>query len=283
MAVSTAETVTFDGVVLNTYAYNITTGTGRVHVPGSRGEDVMIPGRDGSLYVPLKALEEGMLGLSMWVNGADVDGKVPVGSTMRKEFEKNKEMLTRLFSKRHGLSRVVTVQPDGTQREALVQITETVDWTQMAGRTRAEFIVVCQIPSTYWQDTADVTQLISGTTTGNRTFTSFASATGYMMDLKARVVGPITNPRVTDTESGVWVQYTGALTATDSWTVDSAAFTSTKNPGATNVQADTTHGGHSRFLVVTPKATGPTLTLTGTGMTTGTGLELVGRRKYISG
>ena len=92
MTNTSAIPITVDGIRLDTYAYNVAGLEGRLHVPGVRGANPVVPGRHGSLYVPDKTFEDNEFVLNMWVIGADVNGGIP--TTDMTEFRKNIEAAT---------------------------------------------------------------------------------------------------------------------------------------------------------------------------------------------
>ena len=63
--ITTDEVLTVNGVALNTLAYNITSFTGRIRVPGRRGADSIVPGRHGSIRSPGKRYEAAEVVLTM--------------------------------------------------------------------------------------------------------------------------------------------------------------------------------------------------------------------------
>src|SRR3982751_5668716 len=102
MVTTSAIPMTVDGTRLDTLAWNIETITGRIGVPGVRGANAQVPGRHGSIFTPNKTYDEREFVLSMWVNGCDVDGLIPGGSSDLAEFRKNVDTLSLLFGKRYG-------------------------------------------------------------------------------------------------------------------------------------------------------------------------------------
>lgn len=284
---TTTELVTFDGVVLNTYCSNISTGSGRANIPATRGDRLQLPGRSGYIPAPNLAYEEGEINLSMWVLGANADDSRPATTNLkRRAYENNLASLFRLFSVRSRLCRITAVQPDATTREAWVEVQEAVQLNTMAGRTRGEFAVNLLIPDVYWRDTAVVTQATAASSTLPKTLdlTSFPGMTGTIEDSVVTVTGPITNPRITDVETGVYVQYNGAITSAQSWVVDAGAYTS--KVGSTDVTLNTSHGGHVRYLIIPPYLAGqavPRLALSGAGGGATTKLSVTAYRKFFAG
>lgn len=277
----TAEVLTVDGVSLSTLAYNIELRSDRWTTAGKRGQNVVVPGMRGALWVPGKAVEELEWGLGMWVVGSDPATGL-VAADRRTQVQQNLDKLTRLFGKAYGLLDIRQVKSDGSTRQTLAEVTTAIDFTSMAGATRAEFAVALRSPDGCWKDIADQTQtVISGTGTTVDVSSQFGQATLPMDDLVYVVTGPINNPRLTDALSGAWIQYTGSLAGGETWTVDSSLWTSKK--GATDVIAATTKGGGGpRFLVLTPDVvTGNcVLSLTGSGQSAATQVQVTGRRRY---
>ena len=62
---TTVEYWTVDGTDLNTLAYNVESKASRLNVPPVRGENVLIPYRDGRAWQP-KRPDERLITLSMW-------------------------------------------------------------------------------------------------------------------------------------------------------------------------------------------------------------------------
>src|SRR3982751_4903714 len=97
MVVTTTETLTVNGVVLNTLANNIETLAGRLRVPSYRTENLIVPSKHGELWVPNKKFQTNTIPLPMWVLGCNDDGEIPSGSTARIEFYARVDELVTLF------------------------------------------------------------------------------------------------------------------------------------------------------------------------------------------
>lgn len=288
MALTTNEIVTFDGVPLNTFAKNISTFTGRLSTPEIRGDNLILPNRSGYVFAPNKPLGPGEMALAMWVVGCNDDGEIPDGSFHRKEFQSNWDMLSRLFTRRSKLSKLSKVLPDGSSRECQVEVTDRLEPEASSGGTRATFTVALQIPDVYWQDPIVLTQAAGAGATLPKTLnlTSFSGMTGTIEDAVITVQGPITNPRVTETETGIYVQYNGTVANGDSWVVDCKNFTSIKTSGSVDVVLNTTHVGHPKFLLITPwngLSPIPQIVLSGSAGGAATNFSVTARRKWVTG
>lgn len=204
----------------------------------------------------------------------------------RQAFEDNLNRLLRLFTRPHKLSTIRAAQPDGSIRRAQVEWQEWSEPEVMAGGTRAEFGIGYVIPSVWWEDENSTTQAATAGATLPKTLdlTSFNGMTGIIEDAVLTVAGPITNPRITDEESGAYIEYTGTVPTGQSWVIDVAAATSQVNN--VSVMTNTKHAGNFKLFVI-PNCYGttdtPRLTLSGSAGGTATNLSVTARRKWATG
>ena len=276
MTITTAETLTANGVVLNTLAYNVSTLTGRLRTPARRGGNVEVPARHGALRVPGKKFAQAEVVLPMWVVGADEDGLVPASGPARARLFVNVDKLTRVFGAE--LVELVHTLPDGSQRRVLGEVTEVIDFTSMAAGSRAEFAVTVTVPDGFWSDVAAVTASLSGT--GDWSPAAFAAATAPMDDLLVTFTGPSNNPLI---QSGaVWVRYGAVLSAGQSVTLDCGAWSLSGGGGLVPSHGAVSHGGDARWFVLLPSAGPPLMTVSQTG-TGAMSTTLSGKRKYLVG
>lgn len=282
--------LSIDGTRLDTLAYNIETIDGRMGLPSTNGSNPPVPGRHGSLYVANKTFNDASIVLKMWVNGSDINGQVPGGSSELAEFRKNIDALVTLFGRKTGLLDVRQTWPGGI-RQAFCEVLAAVDFSGRAIQPTGRFSVSLDIPAVFWQDVstsdyASATNLTTGTTL---TMAVYDGASAPMEDHLLVVRGPATNPRLTDPNSGMWVQYNGTIASGTDWQIDVGNWTSKTGAallfgaGGTSVVGTTVYGGGGpRYLPLTPKSGGPQLTLTGSGLGTNTQVQARGRRKYFT-
>lgn len=286
-----AELLEIDGVSLRGQGFGAATRTGRYGIPARRGENLVLPGSSGASFVANKPFEVGSGALALWAIGATTDGagkiSIPASFNLQRQaFENNVASLSRLFTRPHRLSTIRAAQPDGSIRRALVEWKEWSEPEVQAGGTRAEWNITYEIPSVWWEDETATTQTSAVGAALPKTFdlTSFTGMTGILEDAVLTVQGSITNPRITDLETGMWVQYTGVVAAGSSWVVDVGAFTS--KVGGTAVLANTTHKGSYKFLPIANcygSSNTPRLQLTGSSGGTATSLSITAKRKWVNG
>lgn len=276
-----------DGVRIDTYAFNIVSRTGRYNIPSNRGANYTLPGRNGVVYVPNKPTEPLQTGFAMWVVGTDpLTGTIPrTHAQKRTQFESNMNTLLRTFSRKSGLLRIVAAQPDGSTRECYAELSDAVAPTIQAGGTRSELAVVFDIPSGSWQDTSMTasTSPVGASLPKTWDITELAGMTALCEDAVVTVTGPIINPRVTDTDTGAYVQLNLTLGTGDIWVVDAGAFTSRVN--SADALPNTIHKGHYRYIVISPTSYGralPQLVLSGSGGGSTTKFSVMARRKWLS-
>jgi hypothetical protein len=275
-----------DGLNMRTEAWNVSTLTGRYSMPTLRGEDLTVPGRSGYYFVPGKASEAGVGALAVWVAGKNPDGTIPGTQTGRvAKFKENLALIQRVFQRRHRLSTMRAGQTDGTFRVAQVQWVEWSEPEVQAGGTWAQWSIGYSIPSVYWSDEDARSQVTSASSTlpKDLNLTQFADMTGVIDDALISVTGPITNPRVTDAETGHYIELIGTVASGEVWIVDVGASTSTRN--GVSVLQNTRHAGSYRFLTISNLyglSGTPRLVLSGSGGGGTTRFGIVARRKWVS-
>lgn len=279
-----------DGIDFRGHGFNAVSRSGRYNLPNKRGENLVLPGASGATFLPNKPLEVGVGTLSVFVVGMTTSGEnvvIPATHALRKQaFEDNMAILMRLFTRPHRLSVIRAADPAGGIRRASVEWKEWGEPEVMAGGTRAEFSIGYEIPGVWWEDESATVQSATAGATLPKTLnlTSFTGMTGFIEDAVFSVPGPITNPRITDSQTGAWVQYTGTVPNGQTWTLDVAAATSIVN--SLSVMANTTHVGGYKLLTIPNEYNGtntPQLVLSGSGGGTNTNLTVTAKRKWASG
>lgn len=278
---TTTEILSVNGVVLNTLAKNIESLTGRLHTAGKRTANVTVPGRHGTLRAANKMFDENVIALPMWVVGADDDGKVPGGQTERRLFFSNIDTLTRLFLGSSGPLDIRHTLPDGSIRQAFGDVLDAIDFSTESPNSLAKFGVSIVLSDPFWYDLNSITQQVqaNGATAA---FSSFAGATAPMDKLQFRLTGPWNSPILTFSD-GSWIAVDVNIAAAQTVTVNSDTWT-LSSTGVTTILANLRRSSpNSRWASVPPSAGDLTVTLAGSGRTTATQLQIVGRRAFLVG
>lgn len=246
MTETTAETWTVDGTVLNTYAWNIRTLSDRSGLPPRRGDNESIPYRPGRLWVP-KMFDQRTVPLQMWIAGCDDDGLVPTAHSSRAQFNENEDALLRLFGVTHREVEIVRVKdmPDGPLTlTGLAECSNTMSPSMMAGGTRATLTVDLVMADPFWYGPEAEQEV----TAAGATLEHVGSAP--CVDMLIELVGPLLNPRLRNTLTGVEVRYSGAVAGGETVTLDTANFTALLD--GDNVVGNVRHLGAPQWMVLLP-------------------------------
>ncbi len=178
---SVIESLSVNGVQLDSRCFMLRDSSGIMNSPGIRGSNITIPGRHGDLVRPNKRFDAAELVLNLTVVGALSNGSVPVGSDPQLEFFKRRDELVSLF---HAPTVVlVHTLPDGSMRRAVCEVSDVLTWDRPAYSDSADVSIQLRVVGAFWQDVNPVSQtftVVSGTTVS---LTQFAGATAPMTDL----------------------------------------------------------------------------------------------------
>lgn len=286
------ETWTVDGFPLSTVAYDIRTWNGLDNIPGvnvsgsgsgtSGGTNgfFQMAQSHGEFWYPQYYTASTKL-LTMYVSSNDPNtGAAPTSIDLgRQNFDANLDTLSRLFGRRRNLSSVVRNMSNGTSRLALCTVSSTIE-PSLIPITSGMITVELTIPDGFWRDATDTTLATLAAAFSGRV-TALDTATAPMNDMEFDIVGPVTNPRITDNESGSWVQYTGAVSGGNTLKIFNKTM-SISGVGFSPALSNMVHSGDSNWLTLYPTAAnGVNITFGGTGTSGATQLSLVGHKKFL--
>lgn len=258
----------YDGVDLTRAGYNVALLGGPLSTPPRRGENLVIPHKDGRAYVA-KALDERVQTLAMWAINEPAAG----GTESEANMLANLDVLRGLFARKgqHTLKH----QFGSVTRLATVEVVSPVEFEPKVFNAAYVFMVEFLMADPLWYAE-------SATTVGPTTITqnpqnitvtnpgSYESVKGVFT-----VRGPATNPKLTN--GSYWVQYTGSVPSGQDLVIDCGAFTALLN-GA-DVSGDISHEGGTVWLPVPSLAS--TLTATISGYGAGTAVTVVFTAPYV--
>lgn len=293
MSVTTAETVTVDGLALNTLAYNISTRGGRYTTPDVRTKNIEVGGRHGTVRTRSKKFQQGVFTMSMWVRGANEDGSVPDGGGLyNRLFQQNLDLLTQLFTRKSGLLDIRQTLPDGSVRQCFGEVLATVDPQSKSVNPMAVFSVAITIPGAFWQDLNALTYTSAAGLGSSQilTLTPFIGATAPMDDLVWTITGAATSPKIQALENSApievdtWMQFNNTVPSAKNLVVDSGLWAVSGSGGFSPSTADLQHMGSASFMSLQPGPlnTAPQVQWTATSLDSHTQLTVTGRRKYVA-
>jgi hypothetical protein len=292
------ETFTLDGQPLSFYVagnkiWDIRTWNGLDNIPGvnvsgsssgtSTGTNGMFQTaqKHGEVWFPQYFTAATRL-LTMHVTSYNQSTGAP-GATVdaqRQNFDQNLDSLSYIFQRRRNLATLLRNRSDGTVRMGLVSIDSQIE-PSLIPITDALITVELTFPDPFWRDSTDTTiQTVAAGFSG--VLTSFAAATAPMDDMQFVITGPVTNPRITDNESGSWVQYTGTVPAGDTLTIVNKTM-SISGTGFTPALVNMLHAGDTNWLTLYPSVAngGVNVTFGGSSTSGATSLAFFGHKKYM--
>jgi hypothetical protein len=221
------DTYYLDGVDLSTFTTQIEVGEGLQDTPGTVGDNVDLPGRDGALEVfgapgqMRRPDGQGRLTLDMWLIGVDpVSGELLDPAESARSYQARWDELVRMFHRRRFI--VDHPRPDGTRRAIghLVPGESMSPSSRTASPWFGRFRASVAIPAGHWTDTTEVTTGPTAlTTNGVLSLSLFAAATAPCTELIV-TFGPGNNPRLS-TAYG-FVGFNGVISAGRQLTVNTA-------------------------------------------------------------
>jgi len=249
-----------NGVPLQSLAYNITTWGGDLQSPPPlRGTDLTIPYRPGTVFLQRRP-DGRTMNINMWVQGSDVDGKVPTSATMRAEFEKNFKMLRNLFWNQ-GRQIAITKRwkdygSNTVQTATALAVFASGFAPEMQGNAHATYSVELYLSDPFFYG-LEVTTNFAAVATSNQAINVLGdyetTALTFQFD------GARNNMRLTNASEGVYVNVANNLGSGQSIVIDADNFTAKKN-GSTNVIGSVTNFGHPYWFVLRPGVQNVSLT-----------------------
>lgn len=289
MTTTTTEILTVGGVVLNTLANNIESIAGRLTIPPKVTTNTQVPSRHGRLRAVRKYFDEGQLILPMWVKGCDDNGAIPTGKTERTMFFNNVDKLSQLFYPGSGQIEMLHTLPDASVRRAWCEVLDILNFTVDGFNPLGKFSVSLRVPGSFWEDQSAST--VALTPVWNGQIAQFDGNTAPVEDSVFTIHGPCTSIKIQALYNGLpleadsWFQYTGALSATQTLTVDCGTWTLTGGGGYVPNYALLTSGGSPRWLTLVANVYGqsPAVKITSAGTTGATTVSVTAKRKFLVG
>lgn len=229
MSISTDTYWDVDGTPLQTMAFNIATlGETRLSPPPFRGDNAVVPFSPGAYWLP-KVVESKTITLAMWVIGSTEDGDFPSSSSAQRLFEDNWQKIRRLFwTPRRQLTLTKRFYVNGTLITAVgkAQFAGGLE-PVMSGPVRGAFTVDLFMADPFFYG-AEVSQSLALNTDETFTVDGDEQTTAVNIDFH----NAFTNPKVTNSTTSTWAQYTGGIASGDTVTLDVANFSAEYDPSS---------------------------------------------------
>lgn len=250
----------YAGISLNTKAWSVSEVPQGLGMPGVRGENLLVPFKDGLSYKK-KHYNERTIIMSMWVKGVDpITGFVPTGKNERELLYENIDYLSNLFGKNRecDLKRIL---PGGEIRIGKAQVCQSTSFYKKSSGF-AKFTVEFELadPFFYSLDGVSETKAVESTTYD---WSHFNEGTAPVTDLLIMLFGPMEAPKILNLSNNIWFQYMGSIASGESVVVHTKDFLCTK--GMDNMIAALKHGGDANFFILEPGSNQLRLTNNTTG------------------
>jgi hypothetical protein len=223
------DTLTANGADLSELVWNVEDLSGILRTSKRRGDDLSVPGRHGKLRSPFKLYDSADYVLNMWVVGADqLTGEVPdAAEDGAQALLDNLDALLGIFGQD-----TVTLEytrPDGTARRAVCEVSDVIaPDRRLGGPITAKFSVALTNHAAFWIETSPVTSTWTQPDNTQVTVTEWAPITAPCDELAVTFSGPVNNPELSQTSTGIYLAYDDVIPAgrklvvhTDTWRLDS--------------------------------------------------------------
>lgn len=263
MANSTDTFWSVNGVPIQTFGYNVTTWGGDLQAPPPlRGDDITVPYVPGRILMP-RVPDSRTMTFSMWVIGADSDGRAPASATSRAEFEKNLKMLRNLFwnqgqpvtlTKRwreYGSSTVLTASATAIFSGGFVPT--------MTGATRATFTAEMFLADPFFYGENET---INFGATATATVSPVIKGDYETTRMQITFNGARNNMRITNTSRGIYVNVGQSVAAAATIVVNPEAWTAVRSNDSANLVPAVTYFGHTNWMSLAPGTQNLTLSST---------------------
>lgn len=254
---------------------------GFLAVPERRGENLVVDGRNGAIYVGGKRYTGRRAEFEFQLFGRLPDGSVPADT--RSQFQANLKLLGRVLSQ-DGLVPMVHQLPDETYREIPVEVAVALQPEVAKTGDFGTVGISFDSPSAFWRAQTTTTAAFSMTAGTTRGLAEF-DASDAPVDDAVVTIGPSSNPRVTDDSSGTFLEYLDVIGAGSTLQVDCATMTLVGTGGLVPDRRKLrTHPRDGRWLALSPHVDGPpSLSFSQTGGAASVPLTVSGRQSWLWG
>lgn len=218
---ATLERLTWGGIDVASWAIRVRDLSGLLAIPGRRGENLVVAGRDGAIRQSRKLYNGREFVLEFLVRGATADGRVPADRRAASVFYDNIDTLAALCVQ--DVAPMVHTLPDGiVQRRLEVEVLNTVEPERYKAGALATVKVALSSASPWWRALAPTVATFTLAAGAERDLVEFAGMSGRIDDALVTFAGGSTtgnNPRLVDVATGIATGYNRSFTAAESLTV----------------------------------------------------------------
>jgi len=234
----------FNGFLLTTEAWNVESLPSSV--PERRGDNIVIPYKNGARHVRNKPFGQRRPVLNMWVAPTDAYGVLIEGRTEREQLEINLEYLKSIFAVAGQVPLRVQML-DGSYRTAQVEVVSEISFIKEQPTISAKMSVeVLMADPLYYGETL-VTETIE-LTSGSVSIALSNSGTASVEKGNIRITGPASNLKINNTTNGISCTFTGDIEVNEEVLIDLDAHEVTLDEE--NVLGYLIHAGDPHWFVL---------------------------------
>lgn len=209
---------------------NVLEGIG---IPKYRGSNLQMPFQHGTRWVK-KRYDRRKVVLSMWVKG-----------TNRMNLDQNIDALLKVIGT-PGTHVSRRTMRNGEIREAQAEVCAEINFViKEPGYAKFALELELADPFFYSQTKASETKVLS---TALTTWTHAYAGSAPCVEATITLTGPLSNPKLENTNNGIWLQYLGSIASGETVILNTADFTCIKS--TTNMISGVKHGGDSYWLTL---------------------------------
>lgn len=255
-----AEGLSYAGVSLAGPALTARDLSGTLATPERRGENVPVPGRHGTVRAARKRYGGRTAPFEILVRGYTLDGVAAATTEQAAAYvTANLDILARLLALDE--APLVHTMGDATQRQVMAEARAAVEGDRHKSGVYAVVKVAFESSSAFWRGVDPVAAVAELTSGGTAQLAELDGCTAPIDD-PVIVLGPGTNPVVTDVASGLFLAYDAVIGVGQTLTVDCAEWelrgTGGLVPDRTKLR---TTPGVGSWLELSPSIGGPLVQL----------------------
>ena len=221
------EGLTWAGIDVASWAIRARDLSGMLALPGRRGEDIPVAGRDGFIRQERKPYNGRDFVIEYLIRGAAADGTVPAAG-MNAQFYANMDLLAQLCVQ--DVAPMVHTLPGEPTVERLlpVEVLNPIEPSRWLAGMTATVKIAYVSAAAWWRSVAPITATFTLAGGAQRALTEFDGMSGRVDDaLVTFGVGTSTgnNPLLTQVETGVGIGYNASFGAADRITLGDYSWT----------------------------------------------------------
>lgn len=260
---------------LSSYATVVTNLGGFDDLPALRGANPALTGLHGAQFLA-KLFDSRKPAAGLLVLPTAADGSTH-GSGDKVGARANLDALYAILGKRRELQVLSRLMPDGSTRWGMAEVWSVAGFQSQVGGRVFALLATWEMPDPMWYGEAvvDSSRTVSSSPT---TFSLSNAGTQPTRRLLFDFLGPINNPKITNTTTGYWIELPGVSVAgTKHLIIDPYAFTAL-NDGI-DVAGAIAHAGGPELLLFDGGSN--SLTVTGSGLSGATRLTTTVYPAYL--